>query len=94
MYVGSPTAGTSSSSQWRPDNEFETDRVDFVYRCLGSLHRYDFVLKPERQLRELEHCLVTGTCGNALLRLATLAAWLSVDREGRFAALGHAVHGH
>ena len=24
----SPTAGTWSSSQWRPDNEFETDRVD------------------------------------------------------------------
>ena len=27
MSVGSPTAGTWSSSQWRPDNEFETDRV-------------------------------------------------------------------
>ena len=26
MFVGSPTAGTWSSSQWRPDNEFETDR--------------------------------------------------------------------
>jgi hypothetical protein len=26
MCVGSPTAGTWSSSQWRPDNEFETDR--------------------------------------------------------------------
>ena len=26
MSVGSPTAGTWSSSQWRPDNEFETDR--------------------------------------------------------------------
>ena len=25
MSVGSPTAGTWSSSQWRPDNEFETD---------------------------------------------------------------------
>ena len=24
MSVGSPTAGTWSSSQWRPDNEFET----------------------------------------------------------------------
>ena len=28
MSVGSPTAGTWSSSQWRPDNEFETDRVE------------------------------------------------------------------
>ena len=26
MCGGSPTAGTWSSSQWRPDNEFETDR--------------------------------------------------------------------
>ena len=25
MSVGSPTAGTWSSSLWRPDNEFETD---------------------------------------------------------------------
>ena len=25
MSVRSPTAGTWSSSQWRPDNEFETD---------------------------------------------------------------------
>ena len=28
MSVGSPTAGTWSSSQWRPDNEFETDRIE------------------------------------------------------------------
>ena len=27
MSVGSPTAGTWSSSQWWPDNEFETDRI-------------------------------------------------------------------
>ena len=27
MSVGSPTAGTWSSSQWRPDNEFETDSI-------------------------------------------------------------------
>ena len=27
MSVWSPTAGTWSSSQWRPDNEFETDTV-------------------------------------------------------------------
>jgi hypothetical protein len=26
MCAGSPTAGTWSSSRWRPDNEFETDR--------------------------------------------------------------------
>jgi hypothetical protein len=27
MCVGSPTAGTWSSSQWRADNEFETHRA-------------------------------------------------------------------
>ena len=27
MCVGSPTAGTWSSSRWRPDNEFETHRL-------------------------------------------------------------------
>ena len=30
MSVRSPTAGTWSSSQWRPDNEFETHRVNFA----------------------------------------------------------------
>ena len=30
MSVGSPTAGTWFSSQWRPDNEFETDRSTAV----------------------------------------------------------------
>ena len=34
MSVGSPTAGIWSSSQWRPDNEFETDRgVEVVLGC-------------------------------------------------------------
>ena len=32
MSVGSPTAGTWFSSQWRPDNEFETDRGLFALR--------------------------------------------------------------
>ena len=27
MSVRSPTTGPWSSSQWRPDNEFETDRI-------------------------------------------------------------------
>ena len=31
MSVGSPTAGSWSSSQWRPDNEFEKDE------CLAKL---------------------------------------------------------
>ena len=30
MSVRSPTAGTWSSSQWRPDNEFETDRTELA----------------------------------------------------------------
>jgi hypothetical protein len=30
MCVGSPIAGTWFSSQWRPDDEFETDSLDHV----------------------------------------------------------------
>ena len=37
MSVGSPTAGTWSSSQWRPDNEFETDRRQ--WRQASGYHR-------------------------------------------------------
>ena len=32
MSVGSPTCRTWSSSQWRPDNEFETDRLRAAVR--------------------------------------------------------------
>ena len=52
MCVGSPTAGTSSSSQSRPDNEFETDSITevlsaphapwqraYVERVIGSIRR-------------------------------------------------------
>ena len=35
MSVGSPTAGTWSSSQWRPDNEFETDSLK-ARRVIGE----------------------------------------------------------
>ena len=34
MSVRSPTAGTWSSSQWRPDNEFETDTT-YVLTAIG-----------------------------------------------------------
>src|SRR5258708_4187578 len=37
MWVASPTAGTWSSSRWRPDNEFETDNDhSSVTACLGT----------------------------------------------------------
>ena len=39
MSVGSPTAGTWSSSQWWPDNEFETDR--FAERGVALSLSYD-----------------------------------------------------
>ena len=43
MSVGSPTAGTWFSSQWRPDNEFETDTLRLLYhlplrQAEGFLH--------------------------------------------------------
>ena len=40
MSVGSPTAGTWSSSQWWPDNEFETDRLYATTPLVGvDVHR-------------------------------------------------------
>ena len=39
MSVRSPTAGTWSSSQWRPDNEFETDRPPATRRRLCVLRQ-------------------------------------------------------
>ena len=40
MCVGSPTAGTWSSSQWRPDDEFETDT--FLRAHWGGIAGADF----------------------------------------------------
>ena len=44
MSVGSPTAGTWSSSPWRPDNEFETDReqplAPTLFRRFANLGRF------------------------------------------------------
>ena len=42
MSVRSPTAGTWSSSQWRPDNEFETDRSEVVlgYEILNRMTEF------------------------------------------------------
>ena len=39
MCVGSPTAGTLSSSQQRPDDEFETDRPTALVACFQSPSR-------------------------------------------------------
>ena len=54
MSVGSPTAGTWSSSQWRPDNEFETDRQADHMRGLianlldaGSIEAGTLTVAPE-----------------------------------------------
>jgi hypothetical protein len=33
MCAGSPTVGTWSSSQWRPDDEFETDTLNALEVC-------------------------------------------------------------
>ena len=46
MSVGSPTAGTWSSSQWRPDNEFETDRRQRPLLLLR--HRLDRLVPGHR----------------------------------------------
>ncbi len=51
MSVGSPTAGTWSSSQWRPDNEFETDKhlAGFDLRLHGGGTRPLATLGRHRQ---------------------------------------------
>ena len=50
MSVGSPTAGTWSSSQWRPDNEFETDRM----ACCQHDYRVRFLTAAELVTRLVE----------------------------------------
>ena len=55
MSVGSPTAGTWSSSQWRPDNEFETDRLE---PSILGVDRLAF-----RQLDNTQERIVCGFSG-------------------------------
>ena len=60
MSIGSPTAGTWSSSQWRPDNEFETDRRGPV--GYWRLHPAELVVprRPEHDYAVSEHELGMG----------------------------------
>ena len=50
MSVRSPTAGPWSSSQWRPDNEFETDRLILSeYLDIYHMERYRHRLSRDGQ---------------------------------------------
>ena len=50
MSVGSPTAGTWFSSQWRPDNEFETDRREMI--DINEIGATAFVIASIRALED------------------------------------------
>ena len=43
MCVGSPIAGTWSSSQWRPDDEFETDRNEMRKPPKVDVERHQWI---------------------------------------------------
>ena len=62
MSVGSPTAGTWSSSQWRPDNEFETDRwVELnAVAFLAAGHRNALDSGRARQERDADRVAGVG----------------------------------
>jgi hypothetical protein len=49
MSGGSPTAGTWSSSQWRPDNELETDRRISREKICSLLQDRVKLRKPARR---------------------------------------------
>ena len=56
MSVGSPTAGTWSSSQWRPDNEFETDKLPPATPAAAPVCRGRPLTCPDDgQTRAVEH---------------------------------------
>ena len=56
MSVGSPTAWTWSSSQWRPDNEFETDTgLDTIVRD-RDVAQQERVPERLRNVREALAC--------------------------------------
>ena len=77
MSVGSPTAGTWFSSQWRPDNEFETDRtwrgfayvafvIDVFARCIVGW-RVSSSLRSDLALDALEQALYARPASDQLI---------------------------
>ena len=58
MSVGSPTAGTWSSSQWRPDNEFEADRTKYDVTIAGQ--RYPAQRKRWMMFHLISRVLANG----------------------------------
>ena len=72
MSVRSPTAGTWSSSQWRPDNEFETDRCAATVQHRSGGHRGLMTARlalPETAARELKRLPVLAARASVPVRL-------------------------
>ena len=77
MCVGSPTAGTSSSSQSRPDNEFETDRRLRRRRSLRWPRRGPSWLAPCQPCRRCWSSRWVSPCGRSAVRSYNQDRWRS-----------------
>ena len=93
MFVRSPTAGTWSSSQWRPDNEFETDR--FLHALFGMM-RLDLSAPDyttlSRRSQHLRRRLRPVPPGEGI-HLVLDSTGLSIVGEGEWAAAKHGGRG-
>ncbi len=82
MSVGSPTAGTWFSSQWRPDNEFETDRFPVTQeQSLGWLAHDDAERRDVAQCVTDRHGLEDLGQGEAVWRVQTLNPSRGTDQK-------------
>ena len=72
MSVGSPTAGTWFSSQWRPDNEFETDTLR---RC----HTTGMQSKVHPTYKTKYRVANWAAYNQALVRRGDVTVWLSSE---------------
>src|SRR5712691_4531334 len=72
MCVGSPIAGTSCSSLWRPDDEFETDRFDLVIAT--NVLVYYSVFEQSLSLTNIARMLRPGALFLSNTELAMLPA--------------------
>ena len=90
MSVGSPTAGTWFSSQWRPDNEFETDR--FLHALFGIM-RLDLSVPDHttlsRRSQHLKRRLRSPVPPGEGLHLVLDSMGLSIVGAGEWAAAKH-----
>ena len=81
MSVGSPTAGTWSSSQWWPDNEFETDRRDWpaFLVILSRSHTTEMKSKVHPTYKTKYRVANWPAYNRALVRRGDVTVWVSSE---------------